>query len=250
MWSTFQQHLEKKDQNSHNAPVMEEIMPGKCWIINNFLSEAECEAMISAGDESLDFIELSTFTRYRYCYRVKFEDNKLLHWMWKRLENFVPKYSPDWRMPNDSDSDSETDEIPKKGIWEPIELQRYPRMCKYVKSQHHFAPHFDYSVDESCSNEKRKSFLTFMLYLNCQDKSFKGGNTNFLDPYTNEITHSIFPRTGMAILFVQDKENGLLHEGTRVLKGKKYIFRTEVMFKFIPLGDDEDKLLQREIEAL
>ena len=73
-----------------------------------------------------------------------------------------------------------------------------------------------------------------MVYLNSQGTSFKGGSTNFLDPFSKELRVSISPHAGLAVLFLQDEGNLLLHEGERIKGGHKYIFRTEVMYEFTP----------------
>ena len=226
MWS----HVRDKVSNDSSG-TLEPLIAGKCWLIRNLLSEKECTALIEASEKNLDYELVSGFSQYRCCYRVKFEDPPLLHWLFGKLKPFIPEYQNYWFSKYDEDSSDE--EYFEEGNWIVDSLNRYPRMCKYTTSKHHFAKHFDYSVAEG---KNRRSFLTFMLYLNSQGKDFTGGNTNFLSKDEETIEYSVKPEQGLGILFLQDPEHQLLHEGEFLSKGCKYIFRTEVMFQIEPLS--------------
>jgi predicted 2-oxoglutarate/Fe(II)-dependent dioxygenase YbiX len=76
-----------------------------------------------------------------------------------------------------------------------------------------FAAHFDGSFRRE---NGEASLLTFMIYLN---EGFGGGETWFQET-------SITPRTGMALVF----KHNLLHEGSAVTSGRKYVLRSDVMF--------------------
>ncbi|CAF3518479.1 unnamed protein product [Rotaria socialis] len=67
-----------------------------------------------------------------------------------------------------------------------------------------------------------------MAYLN---HSYTDGHTNFLDDTTkpHDITYALKPETGMVLIFQHD----LFHEGETVSTGKKYIMRSDVMYKRI-----------------
>jgi hypothetical protein len=79
-----------------------------------------------------------------------------------------------------------------------------------------FAPHSDGSFVRS---ENERSHLTFMLYLN---DDFLGGETKFYFPYL-----AVQPARGQALVFVHWK----LHEGAEILRGQKYVLRTDVMYR-------------------
>jgi len=80
-----------------------------------------------------------------------------------------------------------------------------------------FAPHADGAFFR---NEHEQSFYTFMVYLNAE---FEGGQTTFFtDP---EV--AITPETGMGLLF----QHPLIHEGSVVTAGVKYVARTDVMYR-------------------
>jgi predicted 2-oxoglutarate/Fe(II)-dependent dioxygenase YbiX len=63
-----------------------------------------------------------------------------------------------------------------------------------------------------------RSLFTAMIYLN---DDFEGGTTDF------EAGLSITPRRGMALLFQHSK----LHQGAAVTRGRKYVLRTDVMYR-------------------
>ncbi len=58
-----------------------------------------------------------------------------------------------------------------------------------------------------------------MVYLN---DDFTGGTTNFL-----HLEKRIEPRAGMALFF----QHRLLHEGSEVTDGVKYVLRSDVMYR-------------------
>ena len=80
-----------------------------------------------------------------------------------------------------------------------------------------FAPHTDGSFRRGNGEE---SLRTFMIYLN---EGFAGGETSFgeRDPMT------IVPKAGMALIF----DHALLHEGAPVTRGRKYVLRSDVMYR-------------------
>ena len=63
-----------------------------------------------------------------------------------------------------------------------------------------------------------RSWLTFMIYLN---GDFDGGQTAFENA-------AVEPDTGMALFFVHQ----VLHKGQPVTNGRKYVLRSDVMYRF------------------
>jgi len=66
-----------------------------------------------------------------------------------------------------------------------------------------------------------------MVYLN---EDFTGGRTIFYNKSGNE-THALAPKTGQAIIFPQTSKYP--HIGEEIKSGRKYILRTDVMYKCI-----------------
>jgi hypothetical protein len=123
----------------------------------------------------------------------------------------------------------------------------------------YFAPHYDGSYVRSheagLERVGEQSFVTFQVYLN---EGFRGGSTRFLsrhdrsnhddgeaegaDPSapsiwpafltspkrakSNNPHYDVVPRAGSVLLFQHD----CCHEGARVLAGRKYAIRSDVMY--------------------
>jgi len=79
---------------------------------------------------------------------------------------------------------------------------------------------------------KRWSRLTFLVYLNDE---FEGGGTTFLTPSADigfMDARAVSPRAGSVLCFPHGEAAGsLLHEGSPVLQGAKYIVRADVLYE-------------------
>ena len=78
----------------------------------------------------------------------------------------------------------------------------------------------------------RWSRLTFILYFN---EDFEGGATTFFTPASEEFgsltTTGVRPRMGSVLCFPHgDTAGSLVHEGSAVETGTKYIARTDVLY--------------------
>ena len=89
--------------------------------------------------------------------------------------------------------------------------------CYRYKPGMRFAPHSDGSF---VRNESEMSFYTYLVYLNDQ---FEGGETTFF----TEPEVVINPKQGSGLLF----QHPILHEGSLVTSGTKYVARTDVMYR-------------------
>ncbi|OZJ04572.1 hypothetical protein BZG36_02757 [Bifiguratus adelaidae] len=78
---------------------------------------------------------------------------------------------------------------------------------------------------------KQWSRLTFLIYLNDE---FDGGATTFFMPAAQEGTldaRPVSPRQGSVLCFPHGNTKGsLLHEGSPVTRGAKYVIRTDVLY--------------------
>ena len=78
----------------------------------------------------------------------------------------------------------------------------------------------------------RWSKLTFILYLN---EDFEGGATTFFTPssqFGSLDTTGVRPRMGSVLCFPHgDTAGSLVHEGSAVSSGTKYIARSDVLYK-------------------
>jgi hypothetical protein len=88
-----------------------------------------------------------------------------------------------------------------------------------------------YQYDSSPANAKQSSLFTFLIYLNDE---FEGGETTFFIPSLRDGVMNAYPVNpvmGSVAMFPHGETRGaLLHEGTGVIKGAKYVIRTEVEY--------------------
>jgi len=101
--------------------------------------------------------------------------------------------------------------------WKLVGLNERFRFYRYDIGQR-FAPHTDGYFERP--NGERSHF-TFMVYLN---DGFKGGATAF---HQSRPSLLITPERGMALVFYHRQ----LHEGMPVVQGRKYVLRTDVMYR-------------------
>lgn len=168
------------------------------FLLRAVLSPEECSEHIARaeaiGFEAAPITTARGFERrpeIRNNERVMLDDVELAGLLWRRVEAFVPA---------------------RIGNATAVGLNERFRFYKYGAGQR-FAIHRDGAFRRRNGEQSR---LTFMVYLN---EEFSGGETVF-------HATTIRPRTGMALLF----DHGLLHEGSAVRRGHKYVLRTDVMY--------------------
>jgi len=88
-----------------------------------------------------------------------------------------------------------------------------------------------YLYDASPRHAKQSSLFTFLVYLNDE---FEGGETTFFLPSPRDgvlNAYPVLPIMGSVAVFPHGESQGaLLHEGTGVRRGAKYVIRTDVEF--------------------
>lgn len=124
--------------------------------------------------------------------RVMYTDRELAANIWNDLSPLAPQ---------------------KIGNSTAIGLNELFRFYRY-KPGEEFKRHRDQSY---LRNSLEASYYTFMIYLN---QDFEGGATTFND-------RVIRPLTGMALIFLHSLE----HAGSPVIKGIKYVLRTDIMYR-------------------
>ena len=85
----------------------------------------------------------------------------------------------------------------------------------------------------------RRSRLTMVVYLN---EGFEGGGTTFFTAAAGELgvveARTVAPRVGAVLVFPHGEGVGsLVHEGSALLSGAKYILRTDVLYGLRPDAD-------------
>lgn len=182
------------------------------FTIRDLLSEKECENLINTAKKigfqqaglaiGQDIYRIKEKTRNNK--RVIFEDEHLAEKLWTRMAHLTDGkfknhhvWGLNWRF--------RVYEYPTGGI---------------------FAPHVDERMD---LGDGKISLFTFMIYLN---DNLEGGETTFFDRRKSGskkliANRVIRPRVGMALAF----DHLLFHEGSIVTKGKKYVLRSDIVYK-------------------
>ena len=182
------------------GPLLDPSAP-MAWTVPDVLSGPECRALI-ARIEELGCVPAPVTTNRGFVMRpdirnntrVVIDDEALAAALFERVASHVP---------------------PVLAGADVISANERLRCYRYERGQR-FAPHYDGAF---VRNAQEMSRLTFMVYLN---DDFTGGSTNFL-----HLEKRIEPRVGMALLF----QHRLLHEGSEVTDGVKYVVRSDVMYR-------------------
>ena len=171
------------------------------WVVEDFLTLEECQTMIDLG-ESVGFHQSAINhpsgtvldLRTRNNERAIMDNPSTAGWLFDRLKEHLPP---------------EMFGCPLEGLNERIRFYRYG-------PGHYFTPHRDGILNLP---DGRMSCLTLLIYLN---DGFEGGETTFRD-----LEETIIPKPGMALLF----QHRLVHEGKTVTAGRKYVLRSDVMYR-------------------
>ncbi|WP_444626788.1 2OG-Fe(II) oxygenase [Flavobacterium columnare] len=171
------------------------------FVIKDFLTPAECQSLI-ATSEVIGYEEAKVQTGLhtqtmlkgvRNNDRILFENPTMAEELYQRA---LPHLTC------------------KIGNYSMIGFNEMFRFYRYEVGQR-FKMHRDGSYER---NENERSFFTFLIYLN---DDFEGGATEFEDIVT------VQPKTGDALVFYHPYR----HEGKILKSGKKYVLRTDIMFR-------------------
>lgn len=182
------------------------------FVIHGFLSLNECEQYISLsetagfGDAPINSLGGPVLRKHiRNNDRAIIDDVDLAGSLWSRLAPVFPE---------------------RPGSWRPIGLNERFRFYRYDPGQH-----FDWHCDGCYERSPREqSAFTFMIYLN---GGCAGGATEFNLRMEGGIRPDdrilrVQPEPGKALLF----PHHMLHRGAPVAAGRKYVLRTDVMYRW------------------
>jgi len=169
------------------------------FLIEDFLTEAECEEYISMTENKV-FEEAKINLQgqqlmnkgVRNNDRLMIFDKKLAETLFEKAAQFLPQKHDGYTLQD---------------------FNEMFRIYKYASGQR-FKMHRDGSY---IRNENEKSFYTFLIYLN---DDFEGGETEFENLFT------VAPKKGSALVFYHP----LRHEGKILINGIKYVLRTDIMY--------------------
>ncbi|KAI8998490.1 hypothetical protein BD414DRAFT_432341 [Trametes punicea] len=110
----------------------------------------------------------------------------------------------------------------------PHSLNSNIRLYKYSQGQY-FGPHYDDSVRDPETGAK--SEWTLLIYLTGSQDGVEGGETIFYKDQKGKARETMIPplTRGTALLH-RHGQDCLLHEGSPVTKGTKYVLRSDLMF--------------------
>ncbi|CAF1279577.1 unnamed protein product [Rotaria magnacalcarata] len=133
--------------------------------------------------------------------RCIIDDVAMAQTIFERIESYLPK---EWK----------THQL--------VGLNERLRFLRYDPGQK-FKPHLD---GEYARNDEslERSYITVQLYLN---ENFQGGETTFVHNTDSSKNVACIPRTGMVLIFQHD----ILHEGSTLIKDRKYTVRTDAMYR-------------------
>ena len=179
------------------------------FTVADLLTPAECQQLIDRGERiGFEAASVATaagakmMTNLRNNDRATFDDPALAAQLWERVAPHVPSLCGST----------------------PVGLNERLRFYRYDPSQR-FKAHRDGVFERSPTERSR---LTFMVYLN---QGSDGGQTVF---YSEEridglrkVVASVEPRAGMGLFFAHE----WWHEGAKVVSGRKYVLRTDVIYR-------------------
>jgi hypothetical protein len=216
--------LSKSPKTScHKHPVVPNLR-----LINDVLSPAECHSIIASA-ETMEFTpdapirdegEETSVLAHNFYWVV---DQAFHDKLWERVRPYVPASSSGKKV---------------RGINRRFRVYRYVPGAEYrchidgAWPPSGIDPVTDvYQYDSSEPSARQSSLYTFLIYLNDE---FEGGETTFFVPSVREgimNAYPVKPIMGSVAVFPHGEAKGaLLHEGTGVTKGAKYVIRTDVEY--------------------
>merc|ERR1712110_1268208 len=206
----------------------------------NLLTEDEANHLIKLSETEIGYSKTNTrFYMGRDNWRAERVSPAFAENIFSRIKSELPEFWYDQRKNG------------QQTKWKLVGLNEFFRFYRYDPGNY-FAPHRDgeyrrtYTSYRNPENPEppnkaldersgERSFITFIVYLN---EDFEGGATTF---YKAGITNPMpcVPETGKALIFQHD----ILHEGSKLKKGQKYAFRTDVMYAHVHKGGKDNKAI-------
>ena len=204
-------------------------VPG-AFVLHNFFTPEECDAMISAAENDMEFerAKVSTMGGMRSMADVR----NNLRVIWHTGDNHLDVLSQRLLMFLGDNAEGKDPGISAtvEG-WDPYALNPRLRIFKYESGQR-FVPHYDGGFRKGPGD---RSLATFIAYLRSPEE---GGHTNFYDSRSNKLVANVAPTLGTALIFFhEDHPFSPLHEGEAVKAGFKYCVRSDIMYRARQTGN-------------
>jgi hypothetical protein len=183
--------------------VKEELQGPSIFVLHDFLPAVECARLIE-WSEQLGYAEAPITTAAGFVMRRDVRDNERV------LVDDMALAEELWSLARPM--------LPARWFgWEMVGLNERLRFYRYDVGQK-FGAHTDGSFER---DNGECSHLTFLVYLN---DAVRGGATAF--PHVQSGLQ-VVPVCGKALVFYHRH----LHESMPVLEGRKYVLRTDVMYR-------------------
>ncbi|KAK7098928.1 hypothetical protein V1264_003143 [Littorina saxatilis] len=176
------------------------------FVLYNVLTPEECEKYIKHTErkgyhQALLGIKQKLVTEFRNSDRCFVDSLEGADKLWQRIKPFIP---------------AQWNRHQAVGLNERLRFLRYD-------PGHFFKPHYD---GKHKRENGERSFFSLQLYLN---EGFEGGSTTFLSRHDTERLErvEVVPKTGSVLIFQHD----IYHEGSELIKGRKYAMRSDVMYQ-------------------
>ena len=245
----------------HEVPFLQS-QPGDAFLLENVLTVDECQQLRAAAT-ALGFrpdhpTALERPTGIDSCEWLV--DDSILSVLNQRVEPFLSKPSinvhddPSNSTSKSTSTSTSTSTSQTKKTFYSINPRwrffRYGQGCVYrphidgswpASRVHPTTGHYecydhleeeDDDDDDDKAKSTVKSYHTFLIYLN---DNFEGGQTRFYFPSKDGTSslaaQGISPKCGSVLVFSQGNTASLLHEGSAVTVGTKYVVRTDVLYR-------------------
>ncbi|PPQ67656.1 hypothetical protein CVT25_012684 [Psilocybe cyanescens] len=197
------------------------ILQDQIIIIDDLLSPAECKSFVKFIDGLP--LELTPPKKRGEAERVNHRFSITSMDFAARLHELLLPHLPSFPYPS-SVKHPPTLDSPRK----PQFCNSNIRVYKYSPLQY-FGPHYDDSVRDPVTGTK--SEWTLLIYLTGIEDGVEGGETLFYNEQRGKPREVITPplKRGTALLH-RHGEECMLHEGSPVRKGTKYVLRSDLMF--------------------
>lgn len=229
------------------------------FLINNFFASEECQSILKSASEQYKFssIEHAYKIEQREAKRLCLLNKELAIVIFQRLQqleifkNIAPDVKP-------YGYDENLCALDSKNVWTPDHVNECVRLSMYEAPSVGFKPHFD---SQYTTGKNKRSIYSILIYLN---HDYQGGNTvlyeksiddkkslNLMSGLTIDeeikqnknldglVTTTIVPKLGSCLVF----KNDILHEGTKISSGVKYILRTDLVFS----PEEENKVTKNKV---
>ncbi|KAI6150558.1 hypothetical protein BKA82DRAFT_4117185 [Pisolithus tinctorius] len=200
------------------------ILEDQIIIIDGLLSAEECKKFVKFIDELS--LELTPPKRKGEAERVNCRTSVLSPSFAEKLHSLLLPHLPSFPYPASASKRPTARENDHRSRL-PHSCNSNIRIYKYTPMQH-FGAHYDDSVKDIHTGAK--SEWTLLIYLTGVEDGVKGGETVFYIEKGKLRETIVAPLTRGTALLHRHGSECLLHEGTLVREGTKYVLRSDLMF--------------------